>query len=334
MATKSAAKTKAATAKRKRAPIKRKTPKKAAPRTRGVLANECRLEELPAEATEAAERIQDEGGLLIASYCEPLGRQPLLLAALPIDKIEPTPFQRDLSDAHHTKLSGVIDRTGLFLDPVIAITAPDAGFWTPNGRHRLEAMRRLGAKSIIALVVPKREIAWQILALNTEKAHNLKERSLEVIRIYKGLIDEDARRPEKEFSFYLEEAALVTLGLCYERKGNFAGGAYHPILRRLEEFSEDSLQKSLARHEKTAEQIFELDERVIEIIDKLKERGLVSPYLRAFVVARVNPLRWIKDEPPPLPEVLKTMKERLAKFNVDKVNQQDLAKTGGAPDTE
>jgi ParB family chromosome partitioning protein len=328
-----ATKTKTA-AKRKRAPARRKTPKKAAPRTRGVLASECRLEELPSEATEAAQRIQDEGGLLIASYCEPLGRQPLLLAALPIDKIQPTPFQRDLSDAHHKKLSGVIDRTGLFLDPVIAITAPEEGFWTPNGRHRLEAMRRLGAKSIIALVVPKREIAWQILALNTEKAHNLKERSLEVIRIYKGLIDEDPRRPEKEFAFYLEEASLVTLGLCYERKGNFAGGAYHPILRRLQEFSEDSLQKSLTRHEKVAEQIFELDERVIQIIDKLKERGLVSPYLRAFVVARVNPLRWIKDEPPPLSEVLKTMKERLAKFNVDKVNQQDLAKTGGAPDTE
>lgn len=322
------------TAKRKRAPAKRKTPKKATPRTRGVLATECRLEELPPAAAEVAERIEREGGLLIASYCEPLGRNPLLLAALPIDRVEPTPFQRDLSDAHHKRLSGVIDRTGLFLDPVIAITAPKEGFWTPNGRHRLEAMRRLGAKSIIALVVPKREIAWQILALNTEKAHNLREKSLEVIRIYKGLIDEDPRRPESDFAFYLEEAALVTLGLCYERKGNFAGGAYHPILRRLEEFSSDSLQKSLQVHERYAEQLFELDQKVAEVIEKLKDRGLVSPYLRAFVVARVNPLRWIKDEPPPLPEVLKTMKERLAKFNVDKVNQQDLAKTGGAPDTE
>jgi ParB family chromosome partitioning protein len=37
-------------------------------------------------------------------------------------------------------------------------------------------MRRLGARSIAALVVPNREVAWQILALNTEKAHNLKER--------------------------------------------------------------------------------------------------------------------------------------------------------------
>ena len=135
-----------------------------------------RARELPPDAAEVAARVEREGGLVIGSYCEPLGRNPLLLAALPIDRVEPTPFQRDLSDAHHKKLSGVIDKTGLFLDPVIAITAPKEGFWTPNGRHRLEAMRRLGAKSIIALVVPKREIAWQILALNTEKAHNLRER--------------------------------------------------------------------------------------------------------------------------------------------------------------
>jgi ParB family chromosome partitioning protein len=68
-------------------------------------------------------------------------------------------------------------------------------------------MRRLGAKSITALVVTDREVAWQILALNTEKAHNLKERSLEVIRIYRGLVEEDATRPESQFAFYLDEAA-------------------------------------------------------------------------------------------------------------------------------
>jgi ParB-like chromosome segregation protein Spo0J len=94
----------------------------------------------------------------------------------------------------------VISKTGRFLDPVITVVAPGGGFWTPNGRHRLEAMRRLGAKSITALVVPEREVAWQILALNTEKAHNLKERSLEVIRIYRGLVDEDGLRPESHAS--------------------------------------------------------------------------------------------------------------------------------------
>ncbi|HMN47441.1 MAG TPA: ParB N-terminal domain-containing protein [Povalibacter sp.] len=320
--------------KAKRAPARRKTPRKAAPRTRGIQPQDCVIDTLPAEASEAAQRIESEGGVIVGRYFEPLGRNPLLLAALPIDSVDPTPFQRDLSDAHHKKLSEVIDRTGLFLDPVIAITAPEKGFWTPNGRHRLEALRRLGAKSIVALVVPKREIAWQILALNTEKAHNLRERALEVIRIYKGLIEEDASRPEKDFSFYLEDPALVTLGLCYERKGNFAGGAYHSILRRLMEFSAEPLRKAIGAHESAAEKLFELDTLVTEAVDKLKERGLVSPYLRAFVVARINPLRWIKDEPPPLAEVLRTMRERAARFNVDKIRQQDLARSGGAPDSE
>src|SRR5262249_28234270 len=152
--------------------------------------------------------------------------------------VEPTPFQRDLSDTHHKRLANVINKTGFFLDPIIAVTAPASGFWTPNGRHRLAAMRRLGARSIAALVGPDPAVVWQILALNTEKAHNLKERSLEVIRIYRGLIEEDARRPESEFSFYLDEAALVTLGVCYERVPRFGGGVYHAILRRLEEFTE------------------------------------------------------------------------------------------------
>jgi ParB family chromosome partitioning protein len=222
----------------------------------------------------------------------------------------------------------------MFLDPVIAVTAPKEGFWTPNGRHRLEAMRRLGARSITALVVPRREIAWQILALNTEKAHNLRERSLEVIRIYRGLMDEDARRAESGFAFYLEEASFVTLGVCYEKNGKFAGGAYNPIVRRLTKFSEEPLSKAIKEHERHAGMLMDLDERVAEVMAKLKARGFVSPYLRAFVVGRINPLRWIQGEPPPLDEVLKTMRERAAKFNTERIKQEDLTSAGGAPDTE
>jgi ParB family chromosome partitioning protein len=194
------------------------------------------------------------------------------------------------------------------------------------------AMRRLGARAITALVVPKREIAWQILALNTEKAHNLREKALEVIRIYRGLLDEDASRSEAGFSFYLEEASLVTLGICYEKNGKFAGGAYNPIVRRLEKFSDEPIGKAIRVHEKHASMLTELDERVTEAVKKLKDKGFVSPYLRTFVVARINPLRWIQGEPPPLEEVLKTMRDRAAKFNVDKVKQSDLANMGGAAD--
>ena len=316
---------------KKRAPAKRR-PRKAKAGTRGLTPAETRLEELSGSAREVAERVESVGGRLLGAYSDPLGKQPVLVAILPIDSVEPTPFQRDLSQVHHRKLADVLDRTGMFLDPIIAVTAPDKGFWTPNGMHRLMAMRRLGARSITALVVPKREIAWQILALNTEKAHNLREKALEVIRIYRGLLDEDDARAENGFAFYLEEASLVTLGICYENNGKFAGGAYNPIVRRLETFSEDSIAKAIKQHEKTAALLMDLDARVGEAVKKLKEKGFVSPYLRTFVVARINPLRWLQGDPPPLEEVLQTMRDRAARFNVDKIKQSDLANMGGAPD--
>jgi ParB family transcriptional regulator, chromosome partitioning protein len=318
---------------KKRAPAKR-SPKKAAAGTRGILPQDTPLDLNAAEVAETVQRIEQEGGVVLGSYREPLGGNPVLFASLPIGKVEPTPFQRDLSDAHHKKLAGVLDKTGLFLDPVIAITAPKEGFWTPNGRHRLAAMQRLGAKAIMALVVPKREIAWQILALNTEKAHNLKERSLEVIRIYRGLLDEDDTRAESGFAFYLEESALVSLGVCYEKKGNFAGGAYASILRKLQVFSSEPIKKAIKDHEALAEKVFELDELVAGVVAKLKAKGLQSPYLKTFVVARINPLRWIQGDLPPLDEVLKTMRERAAKFNTEKIKQEDIAATGGARDDE
>src|SRR5437773_576237 len=317
----------------KRAPARR-LPRKAKPGTKGLEPAECRLGQPEGSAADAAEAIEKAGGCVVGMYKEPLGGHPTLLSILPIDKIEPTPFQRDLSDAHHKRLADVISKTGRFVDPVIAVVAPAGGFWTPNGRHRLEAMRRLGAKSITALVVGEREVAWQILALNTEKAHNLKERSLEVIRIYRGLVDEDGSRPESGFAFYLDQAALVTLGVCYERVPRFGGGAYHPILRRLEDFSDESFRSALKQHEKRATMVLELEEKVGAVVKKLKERGLVSPYLRSFVVARINPLRWIKGDPPPLEEVLHTMRERVVKFSVEKIRPQDLAGAAGPPDDE
>jgi ParB family chromosome partitioning protein len=221
----------------------------------------------------------------------------------------------------------------MFLDPIIAVTAPEKGFWTPNGRHRLEAMRRLGAKAISALVVPKREVAWQILALNTEKAHNLRDKSLEVIRIFRNLMEESPEKSEKDVSYYLEEPSFVTMGLCYEKNPRFSGAVYNSFVRRLTSFSEEKLAKALRAHEKTAEDLLALDERVNEVVKKLKARGFVSPYLKSFVVARSNPLRFMK-EPPALEDLLKTIRGKVERFNVEKVKQEDIVASGGAPDED
>src|SRR5258708_7239716 len=226
----------------------KKRPRKAKSNTRGAIATETFLPQLTGEALAAKEAVERAGGIVTGQYLDPLGGNPLLLAVLPLDQVAPTPFQRDVSDAHHKKLADVLDRTGIFLDPIIAIIAPKGGFWTPNGGHRLAAMQRLGAKAITALVVPKREVAWQILALNTEKAHNLKDKSLEVIRIFRNLLEEHSEKAEKEFGYYFEEASFIKMGLCYEMNARFSGGVYNSFVRRLTIFSEETLTQSLKRH--------------------------------------------------------------------------------------
>ena len=314
----------------KKAPPKRR-PRKAKAKTRGLTPQESRLGDLSGAPREVADRVESEGGVLLGAYSDPLGNTPVLFAILPIDTVEPTPFQRDLSDMHHKKLADVLNRTGIFLDPIIAVTAPGKGFWTPNGRHRLEAMRRLGARAITALVVPKREIAWQILALNTEKAHNLRDKALEVIRIYRNLMEEEPGKTEQAFSFYLEEASLATMGLCYEKNPRFSGAVYNSFVRRLTEFSDEPLAKSLKRHEKVCGMLLELDKQVGEVVKKLKARGFVSPYLKSFVVARSNPLRFMK-EPPELDDLIKTIRGKVERFNVERIKQEDITPSGGAPD--
>ena len=78
---------------------------------------------------------------------------------------------------------------------------------------------------------------------------------------------------------------------------------------------------------------FVMVDRVTEIITQLRERGFQSPYLRAYVVARLNPLRFQRGATTAdLPEILKKMRDSAAKFDTAKVRPQDLARAGGPPE--
>src|SRR5512132_40610 len=221
--------------------------KKAAPRSIGLTVAETR-ETGDAAARRLAGEVESDGGAVLASYREPFGGTPVLLAALPLERIEPTPYQRDPSEPHVKRLMNVIETLGRFLDPVIAIRKDD-GYWTPNGNHRLQALRKLGARTIVALLIPDAEVAFKILALNTEKAHNLREKSLETIRMARALAKE-SDRVEREFEFEFEQAPFLTLGTAYEERGRLSGGAYHPLLRRIDDFLEEPIARALKERER------------------------------------------------------------------------------------
>jgi ParB family chromosome partitioning protein len=288
---------------------------------------QLQLAERPPELEELAGEIEHDGGAVLATYREPLGGHALLFAALPVEKVERTPFQRDVSDAHVRKLTVAMDKTRRYLDPIIVVR--EKGAWlTPNGGHRLTALKELGARSVLALVVPERQVAYQILALNIEKAHNLREKALEVVRMYRDLAG-SVDPKESEMALEFEEPGLVTLGFAYEERPRLSGSAYAPILKKVDGFVDERLSEAVPERERRARAVLELDDAVAEAVARLKERGFDSPYLKAFVVARVNPLRFMKGSAPPFDELFAQMTKRARGMDPSKVRGEDVARSGG-----
>jgi ParB family chromosome partitioning protein len=292
----------------------------------------------PGEVSDLHRAIEADGGKVLALYRDPYGARWLVMAALPIEQVAPTPYQRNLSDAHVRKLETVIGKIGRFLDPIIVVRAKPSAedgpkYWTPNGHHRLSALRTLGAKSITAIVVPEAAAAYQILALNTEKAHNLRERALEVIRMYRELA-RLGEGSEQTYVLEFEEPALITLGLCYEERPRFSGGAYHPVLKRVDQFLDVPLPRATEVRRARAGVLLALDDLVVQRVEALKARGLTSPYLKSFVVARINPIRFRPKEAAPLSfdEALERMRKAAEKLDPAKIKLDELARSGGAPD--
>jgi ParB family chromosome partitioning protein len=323
-------------AKRKTPAGSKKRAKKAArlsPRKekRGLDAAEIALSIDASEIAPLTIEVQRAGGAALGAYREPLSGRALLLATLPLAAVQPTPFQRDLSPTHTKRLAAKIEEAGVFLDPLIVVRGEDGKLWTPNGRHRLAAAKVLGLRQITVLLCPDESLAFRILALNTEKAHNLRDRSLEVIRMARNLAKRGPQAKESDYTAEFEAPELLTLGIIYEKNGRFAGGAYSSLLKKVDRFVDRGLLASLRRREDLAARLQDIDAHVKRIIDALQKRGFKSPYLRSYVVARINPVRFHRPkkgstEPPmPIAETLTRMAAAAKKFDLDSVRGSDLA---------
>ena len=333
---------------KKTAAPKRKTTRKTTRRRgpaepRGPEPGESALDPADRAVADLAERVRRADGAVLAAFKDPYASSPLVLASLPLKAVEPTPFQRDLSRTHAQRLVEAIGAAGLFLDPVIAVPAetkrgdgggqrpPPSSFWSPNGRHRLAAAKQLGLRSVTALIVTDEAIAYRILALNTEKSHNLRDKSIEVIRMARALAKEHPRATEQDNAASFEEPYFLTLGVAYETRGRFSGSSYTSMLRRVDRFLDATLPKALRQREQWAQRIMDIDDRVAQHVKALQEMGFKSPYLRQLVVARCNPVRWIplkrgETKPPmPLAEALTRMAASVRKFEPRSVRAQDLA---------
>lgn len=281
----------------------------------------------PPEVADLAAQVEADGGTTLAVYREPVGNHWQIFALLPLKLLDPTPFQRDISRAHAERLQKVIKKLDRFIDPVVAVRTEDGRYWTPNGNHRRQALIKLQAEVAPVILVPDLDVAYKILALNTEKAHNLKEKSLEVVRMYRNLAQAAPKKTEEDCAFEFEEAYYITLGLLYERHPRFAGSAFSPILRRVDAFLAEPLAGALADRESRADMVDRVNDKLTEAVARLKKRGITHPYVKNFVLARCNPLSRARKRLPSFNSAISKLEENLDRFDPDKVRMDEVARS-------
>jgi ParB family chromosome partitioning protein len=272
-----------------------------------------------AAVTELADAIVTDGGAALALYREPVGDHWQVFAMLPIAGVEPTPYQRDLSPAHLKRMIEVMKKLDRFTEPIVAVRA-QGKYWTPNGNHRRAAAVKSGAKMIPAIVIPEPDVAYQILALNTEKAHNLRDKALEVIRMYRARMEEHPRTAEKDFAFEFERAHFITLGLLYDRRPRFSGGVFAPLLSRVDTFVAKPLADAFEEREERAGLVERADQLVTDLVAAGKKRGIMHPYLKNYIIARSNPLTRARKNMPACKSALNSLIKALEDFDLGKIH--------------
>src|SRR5437667_4731830 len=293
-------------------------------------------ERAPKVVADLAAQVEEDGGRALAVYREPVGGHWQIFALLPRERVLPTPYQRDLSPAHAKRLLGAVKKLDRFVDPIVVVSPGPGVYWTPNGHHRLSVLEKLKADTVPAILIPEPDVAFQILALNTEKAHNLKEKSLEVIRMHRGLLESEPRKGEEDYVFQFEAAHLVTLGLLYETNRRFAGGAFAPILRRVDTFLPGSFPKTLREREARAARVREADEALGEVVAQIKKRGIRHPFVKNYVLARTTPLTRARKALPGFDQTFTKLLAAIQEFDVAKLRYEDVQRTAlmAAPPAE
>jgi ParB family chromosome partitioning protein len=275
-------------------------------------------------ARDLAAQVERDGGRVLAIYQEPVGEHWQIFCLLPRDRVEASPYQRDLSPAHVKRLTEAVRKLGRFLDPVVALSPRPGVYWTPNGNHRRMVLEKLKAEHLPAILVVEPEVGYQILPLNTEKAHNLKEKSFEVIRMYRALAGEQPSSTEEDWAFQFESAHFVTLGLLYEANKRFAGGAFAPILRRVDKFLKLTLRKGLEERAERADLVRAADEALGAVVARIKKRGINHPYVKNYVLARTTPLTRARKTLPSFEQTFRKLRENIQDFDVGKVRYEDI----------
>ena len=285
-------------------------------------------EKEPSKASRTlADQVARDGGHVLAIYQEPVGEHWQLFCLLPRTKLAASPYQRDVSPTHVKRLTEAVKRIDRFVDPILVVSPEPGVYWTPNGNHRRTVLDKLKADYVPAILVAEPEVAFQVLPLNTEKAHNLKEKSLEVIRMYRALVEQQPTASEDDWALQFESPHFITLGLLYEQNKRFAGGAFAPILRRVDRFLKGTLRKGLPERIERAELVRAVDETLAQVVARVRKRGINHPYVKNYLLARTTPLTRARKTLPSFEQTFRKLRDNLEDFDVTKVRYDEIQRS-------
>ena len=217
----------------------------------------------------------------LARFEDPIKKRPLSLAVFNIEEVEVPPFQRDLSEGLKKHLELAIEKLG-FITPIV-VCAHEGRYYVVDGRHRLEALRDLGAREVLAIVAPE-DLYLHILEFNTEKPPNVKEKSKQAYRLFQEFLRTDPQTVEADLFTYFKEPQFITFGFVLEEfEGRFPASFYESLLAKIDRFLEEPLSEAVEERRRRAQKLIELH---LEVNQKYAELGWTNALMKGEIVRR------------------------------------------------
>lgn len=204
------------------------------------------------------------------------------VALIPTDQIRIPSIQRDLSQTLVKRLALSIEKVG-FVEPILVVEE-DLGFEVINGQHRLEAAKSLGIEEVPAVIVPK-ELKDFVIALNVEKAPNLKDKAHQAYEIFSKHLQESPDMREEELADKVEEPYYVTVGFVIEelQDKKFPGYAFEKVLKKVDDFLGYPLKDAREERLKRAQVLEEVKEVLNE---RYAQLGLTNALQKETIVTK------------------------------------------------
>jgi len=221
------------------------------------------------------------GAIVFHILKEPVKGYELKVGVIPTDLIIIPSIQRELSESLVKKLSISIEKVG-FVDPIQVIEREDGLYEVINGQHRLEALKALGYREILAVVLPY-ELRNYIITLNVEKAPSLKDKSHQAYELYMEFLRSDENLEEYELESMIEEPYYITVGFAIKQVSRFPAYAFERILKKVDTFLNLPLKDAKVERERRAELLLRAGEVLNE---KYKELGLQNALQKEAIVSR------------------------------------------------